>query len=196
MVAGLAMVLGTSMSLDIRSTLAVVDTMADGYYGSVTYHGLVMIFFFMMPLLFGGIGNAVIPSLTGLSDMILPRLNSVGLYFLIDAFVLALSAVAMDSTVSMGWTLYPPIVTVQSSAVDVLIVALHLAGISSIVLAINSLITTYQSTPAGVYAEQLPLVLWTISIANGLLVIALPVLAAGITMLLLDRTCNTEFFMA
>lgn len=195
MIAGLAMVLGTSMSLDIRSTLAVVDTMGEGYYGSVSYHGIIMIFFFMMPLLFGGIGNAIIPTMTGMSDMILPRLNSVGLFILGDAFLIAISAVVMDSTVSMGWTMYPPIVTIQSNAIDALIVSLHLAGISSIVLAINSIVTTFESTPAGIYAEQLPLVLWSTNIANALLIIALPVLAAGITMLLLDRNCNTEFFM-
>lgn len=60
----------------------------DSYYSVVTYHALVMIFGWVMPLLFGVIANALLPTYVGVSDLLLPRLNSGGLWFLLNSVVL------------------------------------------------------------------------------------------------------------
>ena len=193
--AGFSLCLGSALSMDIRSTLSDAGNATDTYYGSVSFHGIVMIFGFVMPLLFGVVGNILIPTLGGYSDMIYPRTNTAGLYLLINAVHLFFISVLMDGTASMGWTLYPPISYHQTAVMDLTIIGLHAAGISSLVLAINSLITTFQSKPARIGLIQIPLILWSTAVANVLLVFALPVLAAGITMLLLDRTSNTAFFV-
>lgn len=192
---GFSLALGSALSVDIRSTLSYPGNSTDYYYGSVSFHGIIMIFGFMMPLLFGVIGNIVIPTMSGFSDMIYPRTNTAGLYLLINAVHIFFVAVLMDGTACMGWTMYPPISYHQSGVMDLTIIGLHSAGISSLVLAINSLLTTFQSKPARIALLQIPLLLWSTATANFLLIIALPVLAAGITMLLLDRTSNTAFFV-
>lgn len=79
---------GGALSLQLRTTLLQAGHNYDGYYAVVTYHGLLMIFGWVMPLLFGVIGNATQPAMVGVSDLLLPRLNAVGLWLLLDAVLL------------------------------------------------------------------------------------------------------------
>jgi len=96
-----------------------------------------------------------------------------------------------------GWTLYPPLTGIKSHAgpsVDLAILSMHLAGASSILGAINMIVTIINMRPKGMGMFRMPLFVWSVLITSVLLVVALPALAAGITMILTDRHFNTTFF--
>jgi heme/copper-type cytochrome/quinol oxidase subunit 1 len=85
----------------------------------ITLHGLYMIFFFIMPSLFGGVGNIFVPVLHGTADIVYPRLNAVSLIVLYLSFILMYLAYYNEYSTGVGWTLYPPLSTSLSYASSV-----------------------------------------------------------------------------
>jgi len=163
----------------------------------VTLHGLLMLFFVVIPILFGGFGNYFIPILIGSRDLCFPRLNNFSFWLLFVSLLLLLTSVFFDGGAGTGWTLYPPlsgILVHPGIAVDMVIFSIHLLGISTILSSINFLCTIFFLAAPGFFTKDLVLFVWSIVVAAILLLIALPVLAAAITMILLDRRYNTNFF--
>nr|YP_009330658.1 cytochrome c oxidase subunit I [Cloacotaenia megalops]AOG66041.1 cytochrome c oxidase subunit I [Cloacotaenia megalops] len=166
----------------------------DCYNFLVTNHGIIMIFFFLMPILIGGFGNYLLPLLGGLSDLNLPRLNALSAWLLIPS--VAFLVISMCLGAGVGWTFYPPLSSSLfsgGSGVDFLMFSLHLAGVSSIFSSINFICTLYT-----VFAENIAsrgsIILWSYLFTSTLLLLTLPVLAAAITMLLFDRNFSSAFF--
>nr|BCM73291.1 cytochrome c oxidase subunit I [Ihlea magalhanica] len=189
-------ILGASMSLYIRihlSSPGAGTMMPDMYNFLVTAHGLVMIFFFLMPVLIGGFGNYLLPIYLQVPDMAMPRLNNMSFWLLIPSFTFFLLSMTATMAPNCGWTIYPPLSSWMASpgtGVDYLIFSLHLAGVSSIMGSINFLVTIMDSATIGM-SNLFPSAM---AVTSLLLVLSLPVLAGGITMLLLDRNFNTTFF--
>jgi cytochrome c oxidase subunit 1 len=160
-----------------------------------TMHGTTMIFLFVVPMM-AGFGNYFVPLMIGARDMAFPRLNALSYWlFLFGAIVLYVSL--FFNPPEAGWTSYTPLSSLAyspSGGIDAWIFMIHLTGVSSLLGAINFYVTIANMRAPGMGWGRLPLFVWAILTFSVLLILALPTIAAAVTMLLTDRHFGTHFF--
>ena len=195
--AGIFFVLSGIMAMLIRTQLAQADLSIltrDDYNEVVTIHGTAMVFLVVVPVL-AGLANFVVPLMIGAPDMAFPRLNALSYWLYLFAGVILMgSFFAAGGAARTGWTAYVPL-SAQSpgNGQDLWILSLHILTISSMAGAINFLTTIHNMRARGMTWMRLPLFVWSIEVFSWLLLLVLPTLSAGLTLLLLDRQFPETF---
>ncbi len=166
----------------------------------ITYHGVLMMFFVVIPALFGGFGNYFMPLQIGAPDMAFPRMNNLSFWLYVAGTSLGVASLLAPGGngqlgSGVGWVLYPPLSTSEAGmSMDLAIFAVHVSGASSILGAINMITTFLNMRAPGMTLFKVPLFSWSIFVTAWLILLSLPVLAGAITMLLTDRNFGTTFF--
>ena len=171
----------------------------DLYNQMVTMHASVMIFFTIIPG-FIGFANYIVPLMVGARDMAFPKLNAFGFWLLIPAAILMMSSFFVQGgAAASGWTAYPPL-SLQGAGInpgqDMWVMGVHLAGVSSILAAINFIVTIASLKASEMRWRDLPLFAWATFFVSIIQLTATPVLAAAVTMILMDRNFGTTFTVA
>jgi cytochrome c oxidase subunit I len=191
-------ILGGVEALMMRLQLAQADNTLltpQTYNELFTLHGSTMVFLFIVPF-WAGLANYFVPLMIGARDMAFPKLNALSFWLLAAGGVVFYSSLFF-SPPECGWTCYAPLNESQylpSHGVDAWIFLIHLTGISSLIGAINLYATIANMRAPGMGWGRLPLFVWGILIYAILLILALPVIAGAVTMLLTDRHYGTHFF--
>jgi cytochrome c oxidase subunit 1 len=160
-----------------------------------TLHGTTMIFLFVVPMM-AGFGNYFVPLMIGARDVAFPKLNALS-FWLLAAGGIVFYASVLFSPPECGWTCYAPLSETRylpSGGVDAWIFLVHLTGLSSLLGAINFYATIANMRAPGMSWSRLPLFVWGILVYSIMLILAVPVIAGAVTMLLTDRHFGTTFF--
>jgi cytochrome c oxidase subunit 1 len=193
--------LGGILALLMRAQLATPNehvVTKDSYSELFTMHGTTMIFLVIVPIL-AGFGNFLVPLMIGARDMAFPRLNAFSYWmFVLGGIVLYSSWLAKGGAPKCGWTCYAPLSENSYNpghGIDLWILSLHLLTIASLAGAINFIATIVNMRAPGMSWMRMPLFVWSILTYAAMLVLVLPALSAGLTLLLLDRQVGTHFFI-
>ncbi|HEX6761553.1 MAG TPA: cytochrome c oxidase subunit I [Gaiellaceae bacterium] len=190
---------GGILALLMRTQLMTPDESfmtKNSYNEAVTIHGTTMIFLVLVPVA-AALGNFLVPLMIGARDMAFPRLNALSYWlFVLGGIVLLLSFFARGGAADTGWTAYVPLSTLHTPGhgQDLWILSLHILSLSSAAGAINFIVTIHNMRAPGMSWTRLPLFVWSILSYAWLLILVLPTLSAGLTMMLLDREAGTNFF--
>jgi cytochrome c oxidase subunit 1 len=173
----------------------------EGYLQLGTMHGLVMVFFVIIPLIVAAFGNFLIPLHIGARDVAFPFLNALSYWLYLPAGLLMFSAFFVDKgAAAAGWTGYPPLSDLPGASssgigMNLVLLALFLSGFSSILGGLNFIVTIVKMRAPGMTFSRLPLTTWGQLITAVFQVIATPMLAAGGSMLLYDRLFHSSMFV-
>jgi len=191
--------LGGLLALGIRTELAVPGLQM---FDQATYnqlfgmHAVMMIFLFVMPMT-TGLANYIVPLQLGAADMAFPRINALSFWMLVAGAILIVSAFAFGGAPT-GWTLYVPLAGntdfTPETGVDLLLLGLVVLGFSSIFGAINFIVTIFKMRAPGLGLMRMPMFCWTSLVTAVLLLFSLPVVAAGLIMIFIDRNYGGGFF--
>ena len=171
------------------------------YNALVTMHGTVMVFYAVMPLLVGAFANFLIPLKIGAPDMAFPRLNMLSFWLFLSAGIVAMSSLWVEGgAAGSGWTAYPPLsgvgsYTGASLGQQLWIISIVIFGASSLLGSVNYITTVINMRAPGMTLFRMPLSIWAIFITAILALLAVPVLAAAVIMLLFDQVLGTTFFL-
>src|SRR5579872_82843 len=167
---------------------------AETYNRLFTMHGVVMVWFFLVPAVPVTLGNFIIPLMLGARDLAFPRLNLVSWYLFMAGGAVTLWALFVGG-VDTGWTFYTPLSTEYSKSHVVLAaVGIFISGFSSIATGLNFMISIHRLRAPGLTWYRMPVFLWSLYSLSVLLVLATPVLAITLLLVVLERIFHIGVF--
>ncbi len=167
---------------------------SDVYNRLFTMHGIVMVWFFLIPSIPNTLGNFLVPLMIGARDLAFPRLNLASWYLFMLGGALVLYAIFVGG-IDTGWTFYTPLSTLYANGHVVLAVAgVFVAGFSSILTGLNFIVTIHRLRAPGLTWYRLPLFLWSLYATAAILVLATPVLAMALLLVAVERMFGIGIF--
>ena len=167
---------------------------SDTYNKFFTMHGIVMIFFFLIPSIPAVLGNFILPLQLGAKDLAFPRLNLLSWYLYMIAAVIGLT-IMITGGVDTGWTFYTPFSTQYSNThVFGTTFAAFIVGFSSILTGLNFMVTIHRMRAPGLTWGRLPLFVWAMYATSIVQLLATPVLAITLVMLMVERVLHVGIF--
>ncbi|MGI8811439.1 MAG: cytochrome c oxidase subunit I [Pyrinomonadaceae bacterium] len=171
------------------------DLFESGTYNKVfTQHGILMIFFFLIPSIPAVLGNFLLPIMIGAKDLALPRVNLLSLYLYWTGGLITLWAL-MQGGVDTGWTFYAPYSTTFSNTyVTAVGIGIFINGFSSILTGLNFIVTTHTMRAPGMTWFRLPLFVWAMYAVSLVMVLGTPVIAITLLLLATERLAGIGIF--
>jgi cytochrome c oxidase subunit I len=167
---------------------------SDTYNKMFTIHGVIMVFFFLIPSIPATLGNFLVPMMIGGRDLAFPRINLASWYLYVSAAVLMMYVV-LTGGIDTGWTFYVPYSSTYSNTnVITAIVAIFLAGFSSIFTGFNFIVTIHRMRAPGLTWGRLPLFIWGHYATSVIQVLGTPVVAIALTLVALERAFHLGIF--
>jgi cytochrome c oxidase subunit I len=159
-----------------------------------TMHGIIMVFFFLIPSIPAVLGNFLVPMMIGARDLAFPRLNLLSWYIYITGSIFTLYAVVTGG-VDTGWTFYTPYSSTYSHThVIAAAVGVFITGFSSILTGLNFVVTIHKMRAPGLTWFRLPLFIWSIYATSIIFILGTPVLAITLFLLGLERLLHVGIF--
>ena len=186
------------LALVMRSELAVpgLQFLDDRTYNEAfTMHGTIMIFLFVVPVL-AGFANYIVPLQLGAPDMAFPRINALSFWLLPVGGLMILSGYLFGGAAAEGWTGYTPLSSAYApgAGTDLWLIGLILVGTASILGSVNFIATIFKMRAPGMTLFRMPIFVWTVLVTMTLILLATPVLTAGLIALFIDRNYGGSFF--
>lgn len=171
------------------------DLMTSDTYNKVfSIHGIIMVFFFLVPAVPAVLGNFLVPMMIGAKDLAFPRINLASWYLYV-AGALIMLGVILTGGVDAGWTFYVPLASTYSNTNVVgAIVAIFIAGFSSIFTGLNFIVTIHRMRAPGLTWGRLPLFTWSHYATSVIMILGTPVVAIALTLVALERLFHIGIF--
>ena len=167
---------------------------SESYNKIFSAHGIIMVFFFLVPVMPATLGNFMIPIMIGARDLAFPRLNLFSWYLYLAGGLCGLVAI-LGGGVDTGWTFYTPYSSIYSNGnVALAIVGAFLAGFSSITTGINFVVTIHKMRAPGMGWFKLPLFVWAMYATSVIILLGTPVVAITLLLVLVERTLGIGIF--
>jgi cytochrome c oxidase subunit 1 len=188
---------GGAAATVMRLNLLTPDSvLVDGetYNKLFTMHGVVMVWFFLIPSIPAVLGNFLVPLMIGARDLAFPRLNLLSWYIYVVGALFTLGALLMGG-VDTGWTFYTPFSTTASTTnVVATAVGIFIVGFSSILTGLNFIVSIHRLRAPGLTWFRLPLFLWSTNATSVILLLATPVLGTTLALVAVERILRIGFF--
>jgi len=167
---------------------------AETYNKAFTFHGVVMVWFFLIPSIPATLGNFLLPLMIGARDVAFPRLNLFSWYLYMAGGLFTLACLLLGG-VDTGWTFYTPFSTMFSNShVIMAVVGVFVVGFSSILTGLNFIVTVHTMRAPGMTWMRLPLFVWAMYAVALVMMLATPVLAMTLALIALERLFGVGIF--
>ncbi len=184
----------TLLRLELMTPAGDVMATADAYNRAFTMHGVIMIFFFLVPAIPGVLGNFLLPIMIGARDMAFPRLNLLSWYIYIIGGLMG-GWILLFGGVDTGWTFYAPFSTMFSNTMVLpAAITVFITGFSSILTGLNFIVTVHTMRAPGMTWGRLPLFVWSHYATALIMILGTPVLAVAVALIGVERLFGVGLF--